>query len=443
MCAEACLKRILGGLFVAVMAAGLAVTITAQAPANNTIYACVNPSGLVRIIPFRAACLGSEQPIQWNVTGPMGPEGPRGAIGPAGPAGPMGPRGPQGPPGEGGGSMGFIVECAAGQKVMDALAEAANRSGSVFIEIRGVCHEGVYIARDDVILRGASPGDGLLIAPGSNDNPLIVAGGQRVQLYQLTLQGGGYGLLVSDGASVRGQGVTITGANEGVGIWDGTVRLSRSWIEHNRKNVAIGTGGHLYLSQQSAIRNAGFMGADVLGGSIDLDDTTVEGNAGFGLGILQAHVRIANSRVMNNSGAGVWLHGGDVLISNSVISGNAQQGVAVTAGTASLRDTTTIELNGGSGVQAELGSRVLIEGTVLIQSNSQHGIWLKDTSVVGGFPADTTQIRSNTRHGIFCDPAPAVAQIQAHFSGWGFMLNETHVRPNGAGRISCPGIVLP
>jgi hypothetical protein len=425
MCAEACLKRILGGLLVAVMAAGLAVTITAQAPANNTIYACVNPSGLVRIIPPRAACLGSEQPIQWNVTGPMGPAG------------------PQGPPGPAAASMYFLVECAAGDKVSDALAAGTDQSGRLFIEVKGVCQESVYIARDDVVLWGASPGDGLRIAPGSHDNPLIVAGGQRIQLYQLTLQGGGYGLLVSDGASVRGQGVRITGANEGVGIWDGTVRLSRSWIEHNRKNVAIGTGGHLYLSQQSAIRDAEFMGADVLGGSIDLDDTTVEGNAGFGLGILQAHVRITNSRVRNNSGAGVWLHGGDVLISNSVISGNAQQGVAVTAGTASIRDTTTIEQNSGSGVQAELGSRVLIEGTVLIQNNSQHGIWLKDTSVVGGFPADTTRITSNTRYGILCDPAPAVAQIQAHYSGSGFMLNGTHVSGNTAGQISCPGIVLP
>jgi hypothetical protein len=78
MSREACLERILGGVSVAVMAAGLAVTLTAQAPTNNTIYACVNPSGLVRIIPPRVACLGSEQPVQWNITGPAGPQGPPG-----------------------------------------------------------------------------------------------------------------------------------------------------------------------------------------------------------------------------------------------------------------------------------------------------------------------------------------------------------------------------
>jgi hypothetical protein len=132
-----------------------------------------------------------------------------------------------------------------------------------------------------------------------------------------------------------------------------------------------------------------------------------------------------------------------VFISNSVISGNAQQGVAVTAGTAAIRDTTTIEQNGGSGVQAELGSRVLIEGEVLIRSNNEHGIWLKDTSVVGGFPNASTRITLNKWRGIFCDPPPAVAQIQAHYSGWGFMLNETHVSGNLLGQISCPGIVLP
>jgi hypothetical protein len=36
----------------------------------------VNSAGLVRIIPPRTACLGTERPIQWSITGPAGPAGP-------------------------------------------------------------------------------------------------------------------------------------------------------------------------------------------------------------------------------------------------------------------------------------------------------------------------------------------------------------------------------
>jgi hypothetical protein len=62
--------------------------------------------------------------------------------------------------------------------------------------------------------------------------------------------------------------------------------------------------------------------------------------------------------------------------------------------------------------------------------------------VVSGFDPVGTQITENTRHGIFCDPAPAVAQIGPHYSGVGFILNSTHVFGNVQGQINCPGIVV-
>ena len=201
----ACHKRALGGMLVALFAAGIAITITAQS-SSNTITACVNSAGLVRITPPRTGCFGSEQPIQWNITGPAGSDGSMGPRGPAGPAG------PQGPPGEGGGAMNVPVNCGAGETVNAALAQGTDRSGRLFISIHGVCHESVTINRDDVILMGGgAPDDGLAV-PTASSYPLGVAGGQRVELRQLTLQGGGYGLLVSQGAAVTGAGLRITGA---------------------------------------------------------------------------------------------------------------------------------------------------------------------------------------------------------------------------------------
>ena len=59
----ACHKRALGGMLVALFAAGIAITITAQS-SSNTITVCVNSAGLVRIISFKTTYLRSKQPIR-------------------------------------------------------------------------------------------------------------------------------------------------------------------------------------------------------------------------------------------------------------------------------------------------------------------------------------------------------------------------------------------
>jgi hypothetical protein len=341
--------------------------------------------------------------------------------------------------------MNFTVDCAKGESVNAALDKGWDRSGRLFITIQGVCNESVTIHRDDVILMGAEPGDGLAVSTTSY-YPLGVAGGQRVELRQLTLQGGGYGLLVSQGAAVTGESLRITDAQGGLSIWDGTVRLSHSVIENSAgANVGVGLGGTLFLSDSTVQGAKTYEGIQVAGGSVSLDRTIVQNNAGSGgagLGIMQGHVRIANSTITNNGYHGIWLHGGGVSIADSVISNHTGHGIELSAGTAELGGTT-IENNGWSGIQAMIGSRVIVGQGTMIRGNSQHGIWLKDTSVVSGFNPVGTQITANTQYGIFCDPVPAVAQIGPHYSGVGFILNSTHVFGNGQGQISCPGIVLP
>jgi len=417
--------RVLSGVLVALFVAGLAITITARASSSNTIYACVNPAGIVRIIPPRAACLGTEQPIQWSITGPAGPAG------------------PQGPPGEGGGPMNVTVDCANGGSVNAALDQGWDRSGRLFITIKGVCNESVTIHRDDVILMGAEPGDGLAV-PTEGTYPLGVAGGQRVALQQLTLQGGGYGLLVSQGAAVTGDELHITGAQGGLSIWDGTVRLSHSVIENSAvSNVGVGLGGALFLSDSTVQGAKTYEGISVAGGSVSLDHTTVQGNNGTwgaGLGIGQGQVRIANSTITNNGAHGIWLSGGGVSIADSRIANHTFSGLGLGAATADLQNTT-IEDN-LSGIRADVGSRVMVHGATIIRRNSQFGIWLGDTSVVSGSSNDAIQITENGA-GIVCGPAPAVAQITPHYSGAGFSLNASHVFNNGSPQIRCPGIIVP
>ena len=60
---------------------------------NNTIYACVDRDGDVRIVDPTERCRHHETRVRWNVVGPQGPAGPQGPQGAAGPQGPIGPTG--------------------------------------------------------------------------------------------------------------------------------------------------------------------------------------------------------------------------------------------------------------------------------------------------------------------------------------------------------------
>jgi hypothetical protein len=243
---------------------------------------------------------------------------------------------------------------------------------------------------------------------------------------------------VSQGAAVTGKDLRITGALGGLSIWDGTVRLSHSVIENSAgSNVGVGPGGALFLSDSTVQNNTAYEGISVPGGSVSLDRTTVQGNAGGGLGILQGHVRISNSEIKNNGPLGIWLHGGGVSIADSVIADHTFAGLGLGAATADLQGTTID--NNLSGIRADVGSRVMVNGGTIIQNNSQYGIWLGDTSVVTGASNEVIRITRNGA-GIVCGPAPAVAQIQAHFSGVGFSLNASHVYGNASPQIRCPGI---
>lgn len=61
--------------------------------AADTIYACVNPAGHVRLVAPGSSCRHEEQRVVWNVQGPQGPEGPQGPAGADGKDGAEGPAG--------------------------------------------------------------------------------------------------------------------------------------------------------------------------------------------------------------------------------------------------------------------------------------------------------------------------------------------------------------
>ncbi|HWI18637.1 MAG TPA: hypothetical protein VNT81_12875, partial [Vicinamibacterales bacterium] len=72
------------------VAAFLSSVIPVPAHAQDTIRACANPAGQLRLISATQSCKSQETLVTWSAAGSQGPTGPQGPAGPAGPAGPQG-----------------------------------------------------------------------------------------------------------------------------------------------------------------------------------------------------------------------------------------------------------------------------------------------------------------------------------------------------------------
>lgn len=92
-----------------------------------------------------------------------------------------------------------------------------------------------------------------------------------------------------------------------------------------------------------------------------------------------------------------------------------------------------VENNDGNGVTVSSGGSLSIGDGSIIQGNSNHGIHLRNVSVAELGPPDKAapQIVNNGGFGIFCDPAPAVAQVAGGIAT---------ITGNTAGAENCPGI---
>ena len=112
----------LGAYGAGVMAAG----------SGDTVYACVLnglSQGNVRIVKANTTCTANEQPVSWNVTGPMGPTGAIGATGATGHSGAVGPTGPHGPTGPTGPTGSTGAKGATGATAVQALASTTFDTG--------------------------------------------------------------------------------------------------------------------------------------------------------------------------------------------------------------------------------------------------------------------------------------------------------------------------
>jgi len=88
----------IGAALVAVLAAAATTYALAASGASTTqtLNACVDRDGLVRLVAIAGQCRKGETPVSWNTVGPQGPQGIQGAAGRDGRDGQPGPAGPAG-----------------------------------------------------------------------------------------------------------------------------------------------------------------------------------------------------------------------------------------------------------------------------------------------------------------------------------------------------------
>lgn len=348
--------------------------------------------------------------------------------------------------------LSLTVDCNAGETVNDALNLAGNRPGVVSIIIIGVCAEQVDILRDNTWLGGASAGDGIQ-AP-SNFSALNIDGARHVHLNQLTLMGGDFGLSAGRGAEFEASDLVVTGAQfgvhlsfnstgilinavldgnaEGIVVQDGGVLQVVGGVVDNSSEAVLVEGGHVSL-QGTVVRNSGLRGLFAAnGGSIMARDTIVENSADTGVQVNQGgSIVFERGTIRNNRSLGVAMHGSSgVFAGGASITDNAS-GIGLFNGSRVAFGDAIVRNNGDVGILLIGGSSIRPQN-LLVENNASNGIVLVDTSVAE-FDG-TSQVINNGGWGIFCQPSPAVAQLSGP---------PGVVSGNGAGQVSCPGVLIP
>ncbi len=332
------------------------------------------------------------------------------------------------------------VDCGAGDTVADALDLAAGRTGPVTIRIQGVCHENVLISRSDITLEAAGPGDGFG-ATGAPGRLVEVVGAHGVHFGQLTFSLGvdEVGIRASDGAQVSAVGLVMANGANGIEVLEGCVGLvDSSDIRNMSSHGILARGAHLILRASAVEDN--LLGVSVSGGTLHVVGGSITGQGLWGVSVLeQASATLIGTHVDDNL-VGLFLTGGATasLGSGARLHNNTAEGARVWEDSILFLGTgALVEDSGSHGVAVRGGSLVVpIQST--IRNNGGSGIYLTDTSLAGSRGSgNDPEISGNSGWGVFCEPAPAVAQIQQPGYAAASVFN------NGAGQMSCPGFMFP
>jgi len=253
------------------------------------------------------------------------------------------------------------VNCAAGDSVAAALAEYANATAPLTINIEGVCNEVVGILRSNVTLNGASTDATIHSDHGVFGSVTVSRSVGNVNLTNLTLSGG-TGLLATRSSNTFLSNVEITQTNNGLlAVDNASVTLEDSHIFDNNVGVLATRQGNAGVVNSTVENNTVGLLAQT-GGLVYLQSTSSSGNNGAG------------SVVSNNTLGAMADSGGRLVVANSRIEGNSAIGVRV-------RTQSSVRVGGGSlisgnqiGVQAHENTSVELSGATAEISGNTIGV---------------------------------------------------------------------
>jgi len=328
------------------------------------VHACVNPSGLTRIVGPDDTCGTNQTPVHWPK--PVGPAS-------------------------------VEVDCAVG-----TIADALKNPGNLLtIMVKGTCNENVTIARDTVTLQ-ADPAGGEVHGPNSNLATITVAG-QDVLIDGLRVTGGRNGIDAVGAIRLTIQNCVVenTGRN-GINFTQGANGVVDHCLvqKNGRDGVRVGEGSTAIVTNNTITTNVR-RGVHLF----------QNGNALIGI---TSTNQPAENMIMNNGNRGISVStGSSASIGMNTISGNG------TNSANNLSNRVGINVNDGS--HANLPGGNLITGNTgggLQVSNA--GATLSDTGfdlpLREGFDLPTqNKITGNTGNGgIFAFNNASLAIADAH-----------------------------
>jgi len=332
----------------------------------------------------------------------------------------------------------FTVRCDKGQRLGSLLDQIAKTPGTqpVTITVYGNCAEDVSIGRDFVALKGGNS--------SASIRSISIYGARGAGLQVLTVGS----LWVGDESMFSAGSMHFTGGvevhdshgqidasalDDGLKLGGGTLAVGGSTIAHGDNGPVHCDAGSITLDNVDVSGSPGD-GVDAWGScQVTIDGGRVHDNTSFGVAAWESSsIRVQRGAVIDNNprGGALTQSGGSLWINDSIVRDNGSAGISGYMGGHINVSRSTVEGNDASGLSLSGGSSGGIDSTT-IRNNSNDGVEVMDTSVLTGNGGNT--ITGNTDWGVWCQPAPATAQI----SGWDLGGLGT-VSGNGDGQVSCP-----
>ena len=236
------------------------------------------------------------------------------------------------------------------------------------IRVQGTCRESVFIGDfADLTIVGIGTAANPAGVQSPNANAAFWIAGSHVQLQNLTIQGGTFGVGCSDFSVCRFSGNTVQNATgSGVYLDSSDATLNGDVIQNNANSGMNLTASRARLTkvtvQGTTAGNSGFgNGVDInSGSSVTVEQLTTQNNQGAGVSL------VGNSHLSNRSWAGPF-----------TVTNNSGGGIWVTEqSSADLSGATVTNNGGGNG-----GAGVVIDG------NSEASFWSGGT-FTGNQPID-------------------------------------------------------